>query len=223
MVHNAVISYGTFTGLGTPDDKIPGGPTGVIWMEGAKVCLSFICRDYNLETASDHHLLHQSVFLWQIFFLSGFVWIKCSICLTLLRIAVIKWHRITLWTLIGITVVSTIFVDIYILVQCRPIERTWGEKPGTCLPNTITVAITFVISAFNLITDVTTAVLPFLMLRKVQMTRKRKTAIIMVLSLGVMASIATIARLPFGTAYFAKTDYLGAVSYTHLLSRCQWR
>lgn len=41
------------------------------------------------------------------------------------------------------------------------------------------------------------------------MSRKRKTAIIMVLSLGVMASIATIARLPFGTAYFAKKDYLG--------------
>lgn len=73
----------------------------------------------------------------------------------------------------------------------------------------ITVVITFVISAFNLLTDVTTAVLPFLMLRKVQMSRKRKTAIIMVLSLGVMASIATIARLPFGTAYFAKKDYLG--------------
>ncbi|KAJ9254433.1 hypothetical protein DTO271D3_3850 [Paecilomyces variotii] len=185
MVHNAVISYGTFTGLGSPDERIPGGATGVIWMEGAK-----------------------SVFLWQIFFLSGFVWIKCSICLTLLRIAVIRWHRITLWTLIGITVISTVFVDIYILLQCRPIERTWGEKPGTCLPNTITVVITFVISAFNLLTDVTTAVLPFLMLRKVQMSRRRKTAIIMVLSLGVMASIATIARLPFGTAYFAKKDYL---------------
>ncbi|KAH7134416.1 hypothetical protein EDB81DRAFT_903381 [Dactylonectria macrodidyma] len=124
MVHNSVICYGTFTGLGSPDSKIPGGTTGVIYMEGIK-----------------------SIFLWQIFFLSGFVFIKCSICLTLLRIAFIKWHKVTLWTLIAITIVSTIVVDIYILIQCRPISRTWGETEGTCLPSTITVVITFVISA----------------------------------------------------------------------------
>lgn len=44
MVHNSVICYGTFTGLGSPDDKIPGGTTGVIYMEGIKV------RMLNLST-----------------------------------------------------------------------------------------------------------------------------------------------------------------------------
>lgn len=112
-----------------------------------------------------------------------------------------------------ITVLSTIFVDIYILLQCRPISHTWGETEGTCLPNIITVVITFVISALNLITDVTTAILPFLMLRKLQMDRQRKLAIIAVLSLGVLASIATIARLPFGTAYFAKDNYMGMLLF----------
>ncbi|KAK2601355.1 hypothetical protein N8I77_010810 [Diaporthe amygdali] len=188
MVHNAVIIYGTHTGLGSPDSKIPGGPTGPIFMEGAK-----------------------SVFLWQVFFLSGLVFIKVSICLTLLRIAVIKWHRTTLWVLIVITVVSTIFVDFYILLQCRPIAATWGEVPGTCLSSTITVSITFIISAFNLVTDITTALLPFLMLKDVQMTKQQKTAIISILSLGVLASIATIARLPFAEAYFATSDYLEGI------------
>lgn len=147
--------------------------------------------------------------MWQVFFLSGLVFIKVSICLTLLRIAVIKWHRTTLWVLIVITVVSTIFVDFYILLQCRPIAATWGEVPGTCLSSTITVSITFIISAFNLVTDITTALLPFLMLKDVQMTKQQKTAIISILSLGVLASIATIARLPFAEAYFATSDYLG--------------
>ncbi|KAK3934133.1 hypothetical protein QBC46DRAFT_400590 [Diplogelasinospora grovesii] len=183
--HNAVIAYGTFTGLGTPDDKIPGGVTGPIYMEGIK-----------------------SVVLWQIFFLSGFVFIKCSICLTLLRIAVIKWQRVLLHVLMAVTSVVAIFVTIYVLAQCQPIERAWGEKPGTCLPNSISVVITFVVSAINLVTDFTTAILPFLMLRNVQMTRNRKIAVTAVLSLGVLASIATIARLPYGTAYFSTTNYL---------------
>jgi hypothetical protein len=150
--------------------------------------------------------------LWQVFFLSGFVFIKVSICLTLLRIAVVKWHRTTLWVLIIISVVSTIFVDFYVLLQCQPIAATWGEVKGTCLSSTITVSITFIISAFNLVTDVLTSLLPFLMLKGVQMTKQKKTAIISILSLGVLASIATIARLPFAQAYFATSNYLGMSS-----------
>lgn len=147
--------------------------------------------------------------MWQVFFLSGLVFIKVSICLTLLRIAVIKWHRITLWVLIWVTAVSTIFVEFYVLLQCRPIAASWGEVKGVCASKTITVSITFIISGFNLITDVTTALLPFLMLKDVQMTKKNKIAIIGILSLGVLASIATIARLPFAQAYFSPTNYLG--------------
>lgn len=151
----------------------------------------------------------QSVFLWQVFFLSGLVFIKDSICLTLLRIAVIKWHRVTLWVLIAVTSVSTVFVQFYVLLQCRPIAATWGEVKGECASSTITVSITFIISGFNLITDVTTALLPFLMLKNVQMTKQNKIAIIGILSLGVLASIATIARLPFAQAYFSPKNYLG--------------
>lgn len=150
--------------------------------------------------------------MWQVFFLSGLVFIKVSICVTLLRIAVVKWHRATLWLLIVITVVSTIFVDFYVLLQCQPIAATWGEVKGVCLPSTITVSITFIISGFNLITDVTTALLPFIILKDVQMTKHNKIAIISILSLGVLASIATIARLPFAQAYFATSNYLGTSS-----------
>lgn len=132
----------------------------------------------------------------------------------------VKWHRVTLWVIIVVTVVSTIFVEFYVLLQCRPIAATWGEVKGTCLPSTITVSITFIISAFNLITDVTTALLPFLMLRNVQMNKKNKVAIIGILSLGVLASIATIARLPFAQAYFATTNYLG-MSLTFNCEECR--
>lgn len=190
-------------------------------MEGVKVqlpslnCLSFL--PYQKSTCVLILEPFKSVFLWQVFFLSGLVFIKVSICLTLLRIAVVKWHRITLWVIIVVTVVSTIFVEFYVLLQCRPIAATWGEVKGTCLPSMITVSITFIISAFNLITDVTTALLPFLMLRNVQMNKKNKVAIIGILSLGVLASIATIARLPFAQAYFATTNYLG----TSLTFNCE--
>ncbi|POS71064.1 hypothetical protein DHEL01_v210542 [Diaporthe helianthi] len=162
-----------------------------------------------------------SLFLWQVFFLSGFVFIKISICLTLLRIAVVKWHRNTLWALIVISIVSTIFVDCYIFLQCRPIAATWGEVEGICVSKTIYVSITFTISGFNLVTDILTSLLPFLMLRGVQMSKQKKTAIIGILSLGVLASIATIARLPYAQAYFAADNYMEGVGNIMLWTVCE--
>lgn len=66
----------------------------------------------------------KSVLLWQVLFLIGLVFIKVSNCLTLLRIAVTKWYRTTLWVLITVTVLSTIFVDFYVPRQFQPIAAT---------------------------------------------------------------------------------------------------
>lgn len=123
-----------------------------------------------------------------------------------------------LWVLIAVSVVSTVFVQLYVVLQCRPIAASWGELPGVCASSTITVTITFVISAFNLITDVTTAALPFIIIKDIQMSRRKKQAVIAVLSLGVLASIATIARLPYATAYFATSDYMGKLTEKNTLS-----
>ncbi|TDZ54046.1 17-beta-hydroxysteroid dehydrogenase 14 [Colletotrichum trifolii] len=60
MVHNAVVMYGTFTGIGSPDSKL----NTPMMVEGAKAMV-----------------------LWQIFYVSGSLLIKTSICATLIRIA----------------------------------------------------------------------------------------------------------------------------------------
>lgn len=83
-------------------------------MEGIKVqhpsldSLSFLpCPKYSRVLILEPF---KSVFLWQVFFLSSLVFIKISICLTSLRMTVIKWHRTTVWMIIIVTAVSTIFV-----------------------------------------------------------------------------------------------------------------
>lgn len=153
------------------------------------------------------------VLLWQVLFLIGFIFIKISICLTLLRIALIRWHRTTLWMLIAVTVVSTIFADLYILLEFQPIATASlmvQSQRDICvhLGSTIAVSITFIISACNLISDVSTALVPFLLLKGVQVTKKNKRASISISPLEVLASIATIAHFPLAQAYLVSSKYL---------------
>jgi hypothetical protein len=183
MVHNSVIVYGTFTGIGTKDADMPSMAT---YNEGLK-----------------------ALFLWETLYLSGLVFINCSICLTLLRIAVIRWHQITLYALIGVNSVSTVFVTLYLLVQCRPIAAAWNEAEGTCVSPSVTVVITVVVWGLNFVTNLLNSLLPFRMLRHVQMSGRNKRAVVGVLFLDILASVATVARLPFGTANLTKTDLLG--------------
>ncbi|KAH7245606.1 hypothetical protein BKA59DRAFT_511571 [Fusarium tricinctum] len=69
LVHNGVVIWGTFTGVGTPDSKL----NTAIMIEGAK-----------------------SVTFWQMFYVSGSLFIKTSICVQLLRIASNKLCKIFL-------------------------------------------------------------------------------------------------------------------------------
>ncbi|KAI9900685.1 hypothetical protein N3K66_004947 [Trichothecium roseum] len=193
MGHNVAVCYGTFTGLGVADADLPGGKDGPVYKEGLK-----------------------AIFLWQILYLSNFVFIKCSICLTLLRIALVPWHRRLLWAMIAASALSTTVVDIFILAHCKPVSGSWrmptdpatGEALYECLPSAAEVSITFIISAFTLATDFAAALLPYLIIRDLHMPPRRKRGLMVIMGVGLLASVATLARLPFARSYFEDDNYL---------------
>ncbi|OHE98236.1 hypothetical protein CORC01_06433 [Colletotrichum orchidophilum] len=94
MAHNAVVMYGTFTGIGSPDSKLD----STLMIEGAK-----------------------AIVLWQIFYVSGSLLIKTSICATLIRIAT---RRRFIYTL------------------CKPVASSWDPSLGSCLDQTIIITLT---------------------------------------------------------------------------------
>ncbi|CAI6100584.1 unnamed protein product [Clonostachys chloroleuca] len=185
LVQNAFACYCAYNGVGLPDSEIPGGKNGPTYNEGLK-----------------------AVFLWQLFYLTSMAFIKSSICLTILRIAIIRWQRILLWTIIGLSFFIAVILDIFILVECKPIARIWNEEPGWCYPNSAKVAITFITSGVNIVTDWICTILPIFIIWKLQMPKQRKVALSFVLGAGCMASIATLVRLPSASAYFEEYDYL---------------
>ncbi|EQB58536.1 hypothetical protein CGLO_01206 [Colletotrichum gloeosporioides Cg-14] len=181
MVHNAVVMYGTFTGIGSPDSKL----NTAIMIEGAK-----------------------SIVLWQIFYVSGSLLIKTSICVTLIRIATQRRFVYILYGLIAMSAISTFIAILAVLVRCRPIAASWNPTLGTCLPQTIIITLTYVVSVINIINDFSVAIIPVFMLWNVQMRRKLKILTTMILGLGILASTATIIRMPYSSAYNNVTNLL---------------
>ncbi|KAH8654192.1 hypothetical protein BGZ61DRAFT_594821 [Ilyonectria robusta] len=181
MVHNGIVIWGTFTGIGTYDSKL----NTAMMIEGAK-----------------------SIVFWQIFYISGSVFIKASICATLARIATQRRYIYTLWGLVAVSVIATLVAISAVLVRCKPVAASWNPALGTCIDQSIIIALTYAVSVINIVTDWAVAVIPVFILWNLQMRKTLKKMIALVLGLGVLASIATIIRMPYSSVYSHTTDLL---------------
>ncbi|KAF5009349.1 hypothetical protein FDECE_4447 [Fusarium decemcellulare] len=168
------------------------------------------------------------VWLFQIFYCAALVFIKASICVTLLRIAIVPTHRIIAWATLLMAIASALIVFISLFVLCRPLPATWTGEGKCAAPATLAI-LSYFVSASSLVTDLVCAVLPGFMLYKTQMKTATKVSISFVLGLGAMyvqavvsfvltcvgmltgssASVATIVRMPYIAFYFNPAeDYL---------------
>ncbi|KAF4428925.1 hypothetical protein F53441_14038 [Fusarium austroafricanum] len=147
-------------------------------------------------------------FVAQFFYASCTVPIKASICVTMLRICGARRRFVwTLWGLIAITVITSIIFILATANICHPIETLWGGAKGVC--NTkLNSSIGFFFSAISIVVDWSLAILPALLLWKVQMKNKVKIPVIFMLSLGAFASSATVVRLGYLTLYNDPAEFM---------------
>ncbi|KAJ3534690.1 hypothetical protein NM208_g7436 [Fusarium decemcellulare] len=146
----------------------------------------------------------QFLWLFQIFYCSCLVFIKASICVTLLRIAVLKSHRIISWVTLVASIISTLIVLIGLLAICQPVTANWDPSAGKCAPVVVLTSLSYLVSASSVVTDLVCAILPGFMLYKAQMKTATKVSISIILG----ASIATIIRFPYIAYYNQTEDYL---------------
>lgn len=86
----------------------------------------------------------------------------------------------------------------YLFFQCAPVQKNWYvNMPGTCQPRATQTALSYLVAAISILTDWTFALLPILLLWNVQMKPGVKVSVILLLSLGVFASVAPIVRLKY--------------------------
>ncbi|KAI1341767.1 hypothetical protein F5Y15DRAFT_375219 [Xylariaceae sp. FL0016] len=135
---------------------------------------------------------------------------KISIGVFLLRLTVSRIHHYIIYLVMMLTVITGIVFFFVTLLQCHPITYFWDkDQDGWCIDTNIIAALTYLYSAFSVICDFTFAILPMFLIHTLQIDRKTKLALIPILSLACVASIAVAVRFAY-IHDFTKPDFLWA-------------
>ncbi|KAK9419724.1 hypothetical protein SUNI508_07210 [Seiridium unicorne] len=148
-------------------------------------------------------------FIAEFFYASCTVPIKCSISVCLLRIADARRRFVwTLYAIMGMAAIAAIIFIVAIANLCHPITTLWGETTtGTC-DNSLNSNVSFFFSAVSIVTDWSLAILPGILLWRIQMKGRVKLSVAVMLGLAAFASCATIVRLGFLTLYNDPTEFM---------------
>lgn len=115
--------------------------------------------------------------------------IKASIALMLLRLSVRPTHKYILWATFIVTELYSTFFFFLFISQCIPSEYFWTRftgGQGSCLDTSVIIAATYGYSAITCAGDLVFSILPVLLVLPLQMGRKEKAAVIVVLAMGAM-------------------------------------
>ncbi|KAF5020649.1 hypothetical protein F66182_7326 [Fusarium sp. NRRL 66182] len=186
-----LVSVGTYHGIGARDERLNG----------------YLVVKSNML-----------VWIFRNLYCFSLVLVKASICTTLLRIAVVRSHRIIAWITLATSCISTIVVIIGLFAICRPIRANWDPSAGTCSSPVVIVSLSYLVSAAAVATDFVCSILPGFMLYKAQMKLATKVSISVILGMGILASIATIVRLPYIKFYADPIDFQYHVGHITLWS-----
>ncbi|KAH6716976.1 hypothetical protein DL95DRAFT_394894 [Leptodontidium sp. 2 PMI_412] len=141
--------------------------------------------------------------------------LKLSIGIMLYRIAVSRVHKAIIWTVMIVHTLYGAFFFFLFVLQCQPSAYFWTQYTGgkgKCINPNITVAATYGYSAISCWTDWTMAILPVFLIWNLQMNIRTKISVAMILSMGAIASTATIVRIPYVKGLANQADFLYATT-----------
>ncbi|KIM95532.1 hypothetical protein OIDMADRAFT_133757 [Oidiodendron maius Zn] len=150
--------------------------------------------------------------------------LKFSIGIFLLRIAVVRTHRVIIWATIAVVEIYGAFYFFLFVLQCRPSAYFWTQYTGgngKCINPKITVDATYAYSAISCVVDWTLGIIPVFMVWNLKMNSRMKLSVALILSVGAIASTATIVRIPYVKDLANQADFLYATTDVALWSTCE--
>lgn len=116
--------------------------------------------------------------------------VKLSIALMILRVTVEEYQKKLIYIVTGLTQVYSVMFLFLFAFQCIPTSFFWtsslGAKHGRCIDPKLTMIAGYIYLAFTIIYDWTMAMLPWFIVRKMQMDLRTRRMIAAILALGSM-------------------------------------
>lgn len=118
-------------------------------------------------------------------------------CLTLLRIVELAKRRIAqfLWCLLIFVGITHFGLGMIYFLDCRPLTTERGlQSRASCLPTNVTNLTSYIIFAMDAVTDLICAMIPILLVQRLQMDIRTKLALCGLMSLGVFTAGCAVAK-----------------------------
>lgn len=116
--------------------------------------------------------------------------VKLSIGLMLLRLVVERTHRLAIYITVGLAELYSAAFFIIFMIQCTPPKFFWtryqGDTDGKCFKTSVVVNVFYGYSAVVCVVDWTLAMLPWLLVKGLQMNSRTKLMVALVLGMGSM-------------------------------------
>lgn len=118
----------------------------------------------------------------------GAAWSKTAFAITLLRVTSKGLLDKFIWFIIGSMNLALVFNAIMQFVRCQPVEAMWTKGTGgTCwISRNAFIYYCIAAAAYSAAMDIILAIIPWLVLRKLEMQSKEKVGVAVCMSLGLM-------------------------------------
>ncbi|KIH94830.1 hypothetical protein SPBR_03753 [Sporothrix brasiliensis 5110] len=123
-------------------------------------------------------------------------WSKTSWAITLLRVAS-GWHRLRGFVWFALVSMNLFFAGPTLIywLQCTPVAKAWQPLlPGTCWRPQVGIVLGIVASSYSGLMDLAFAIIPWFLLRHLQISPAEKLGVTLAMSMGVFAAIAAFIK-----------------------------
>ncbi|KAH8647733.1 hypothetical protein BX600DRAFT_443083 [Xylariales sp. PMI_506] len=162
---------------------------------------------------------------WQMHYAVSVNLVKAGIATTLLRLTSQRRYRYPLWGILLISPLFTVVIIIILAATCHPVAAQWDLDLGPCSTHTAMAQLSYLFTVFTVILDWFCSIIPYLLLKDLDLNKRTKVSLIGILAMGGFASTAAIIRIPY-LKYYLITDDQFCMSNSNLcvsISSCYIR
>ncbi|KAH0437136.1 integral membrane protein [Colletotrichum camelliae] len=169
---------------------------------------------HDADIPSQLYLIRASEYqtYWEVLYFISSTIIKCAIGFTCVRLDRRKRVTVIMGINMAVMVIVAILALVFVFANCTPLAATWNPALGTCQKVISLQTVSYIVSAIQMITDWTCAIIPFFIVAGLQMSQRKKVSVCAILGLGLFASIATVIRMPY-LKYYDTAKYPTEIGY----------
>ncbi|PMD39939.1 hypothetical protein L207DRAFT_428221, partial [Hyaloscypha variabilis F] len=153
--------------------------------------------------------------LCELFYTITTVFIRLSIAVFLLRICIKPGQRWVIYGTLTMIIIFSVFYFFLVLFQCHPVTFFWRQYEGlegSCINPAVVPNASIAHSVVSFTADWILGLLPIALLWHLKMNTRTKVSVAGLLSLGLLAGIATMIRIPYIKVLAITDDFLFATT-----------